>query len=216
MPYLDGSNFERNPIAAAARIGMQLPAAANALAFMHWIGDEDRGLSDVMYSDNTFFLIDNGLCGPGTSTPLRGYHPTPEVYTTDRIILKCYGGGKPSFVEFLLGALQFDAKVFAAPGALQAIEDLSDETIREVVSLVHVDKDVATTLILRRATIRNDYSLWLAQADNSASQSRRPEIDPNCSRVTNQRQAGFQTPSARTSCELPNPRAFAHQSRGEP
>ena len=55
QPYIEGATLEQNKIAGALRIGIQLITVADILAFLHWIGDEDRGLSDVMFSDDQLF-----------------------------------------------------------------------------------------------------------------------------------------------------------------
>jgi len=166
MPLLaNGKSLEQNPCAGAARIGMQIEKVADVFAFMHWIGDEDRSLSDVMCEGDRIYLIDNGLCGPrpGPTKKLRGYHPTPEVYNERSITLKCYGS-KPSFVEFVLKKLELADNLLLDPGALHTIAALPDIVIQKVVASVGVDEDVARTLIQRKATIIEDYKAWFAEA----------------------------------------------------
>jgi len=164
MREVKGKAFEENRLAGAARIGMQAESVGDVLAFMHWIGDEDRGLADVMYEGNNFLLIDNGLCGPGNNPKLRGYHPDPNAFSHDRVIMKCYGGGKQSFVEFIIKEVEFNVQRLQEPAVLRRIGGLDDGVVKEVVERLGIDVPVAKTLIERRSTIAADYDSWLAEA----------------------------------------------------
>src|SRR5262249_46636546 len=98
------------------------------------------------------------------STKLRGYHPTPEVYTRDRIVLKCYGGGKSSFVEFVIKRMDLEHRLLFAPPVLDRIVDLEEDVIEEVVESVKVNIPAAKTLVQRKATIHADYRSWFSEA----------------------------------------------------
>jgi hypothetical protein len=59
MPFLSNySTLQSRPREAPAVINRHLQEVANILGFMHWVGDEDRGLADMMYSSEQIVLID--------------------------------------------------------------------------------------------------------------------------------------------------------------
>lgn len=164
MPLLNGKSVEEDQEGGASRLRMQSGRVGDAFAFMHWIGDEDRGLADVMYEGERFLLIDNGLCGPGQGPKLRGYHPDPAAFSAERVVLKCYGGGKMSLVEFAFYHLEAEQRSLAEPSALQRITELQDHVIEQVVASLGINMAVATTLIQRKATITADYHAWFTEA----------------------------------------------------
>ena len=143
---------------------MRVNEIGNALAFLHWLGDEDRGLTDVMFERDDFVLIDNGLCGPGTHSWLRGYHPTPDAYSRARIILKCYGGGKKSFVEFLLKDLAIDPQLLGGAQMIERIEAFDDDAIAFICTSTGVNAKAGRILMARKLSLRGDYAEWLRQA----------------------------------------------------
>ncbi len=167
MRYVDqepAGSFEENPTAGALRVKSRINEIGNALAFLHWLGDEDRGLTDVMFERDEFVLIDNGLCGPGTDNRLRGYHPTPDAFSRARIILKCYGGGKKSFVEFLLKDLAIDPHLLGGRQMIERIEAFDDDPIALICALTGVNAAAGRILMARKHSLRNDYAEWLQQA----------------------------------------------------
>lgn len=81
MPRIIGPTVEADQQQAKRLVRSGPADVADMFAFMHWIGDEDRGRADVMIEGERLVLIDNGLCGPGWSDRLRGAHPHPSVET---------------------------------------------------------------------------------------------------------------------------------------
>jgi len=163
MPFLKGETLENKRLPAASRVGMDPNGVADVFAFMHWIGDEDRGLSDVMLVGGKFILIDNGLCGPGQSDQLRGYHPWPQTYSDEQIVKKCYFR-KPSLVAFVLRDTELPHHLFASPPVLERIPQIPEDVVREVVRSVGIPDPVAESLIARKATIEADYQQWFMRA----------------------------------------------------
>jgi hypothetical protein len=117
----------------------------------------------VMLTENQITLIDNGLCGPGDSPKLRGYHPFATAFTEDRIVMKCYPN-KASFVEFVLGHRDLPVGALAVPNVIDWIGALSDEAIHEIVRGAGVNAVVARTLNDRKRTLAADYRDWLGRA----------------------------------------------------
>jgi hypothetical protein len=138
---------------------------ADVFAFMHWVGDEDRGLTDIMLVNGQFVLIDNGLCGPGPDDRLRGYHPDAGVFSTDQILKKCYPG-KPSLVAFVLRDAKLPREQFECPPVLRRIADLSDQDVIDICQTAKVGSQVADVLNTRRLTLNDDYRGWLASASS--------------------------------------------------
>jgi hypothetical protein len=156
-------SFAEDPTAAAERVRSRVPDIGNALAFLHSLGDEDRGVTDVMFERDNILLIDNGLCGPGTDEFLRGYHPTPDLFSRARIILKCYSWKKP-FVEFLLEDLTLDPQQLGGSQMLDRIEAFPDDAIALICNSTGVNAAAARVLMTRKQTIKGDYAEWLQQA----------------------------------------------------
>lgn len=163
MPWLAGSTVEEKRPAAAAWIATNTAATADILGLMWWMGDEDRGLTDVMLSDRRLILIDNGLCGPGLDPKLRGYHPTPEAYGREQIVKMC-NSSKPSFVEFVLRDCELDHGLFATPNVLQRISEFDEGVIKEVTQAAKVSDYVAPILIDRKREVQSDYGSWFREA----------------------------------------------------
>ena len=164
MDLVMGKTVQDDQVRAAQWVEANGARVADIFAFMHWIGDEDRGLSDVMLDPTGLVLIDNGLCGPGQNDKLRGYHPTPEVYTPDRILLKCYGGGKPSFVEFVLKIGGMKLGELRLPGVIPKIAALSLDDLREIIECVGVPENNAQVLYERGQNLSEDYAKWFDEA----------------------------------------------------
>jgi hypothetical protein len=161
MPFLDGATAASDPAGAIAAVGLAPAAAGDLLAFMHWIGDEDRGLDDVMAVGGRLLLIDNGLCGPGRpESGLRGYHPLWEAFDAGAKLRKCYGG-KRAFVEFVLRDAGLPHATFAGPPVIGRIQSLASETIRRVVGHLGLHARVAAVLAERTRHLAHEYEQWL-------------------------------------------------------
>lgn len=163
MPRLAGEVVERVRDAAKAAVTESPADAADIFAFMHWIGDEDRSLADVMLVDGRLVLIDNGLCGPGRDSRIRSYHPMPDPDPT-RLVLKCYGGGKPALVEFVLRDAAVSSNLLADPPVISRIEALGDAAVENFVGASSVEGWVADVLNARKSTLRSEYTGWLSRA----------------------------------------------------
>ena len=166
MPFLQGSTVAQSKPASAIRVAWNASAIADLFAFMHWIGDEDRGVDDVMLIDDRFVLIDNGLCGPGApESGLRGYHPNWEDFrhNSEAKVKKCYPG-KPSFVAFVLRDLALPMDFIPLPSAIDRIMTITDEAIREIATHCRVASSVSGELIHRKAHLAIEYREWFSQA----------------------------------------------------
>jgi hypothetical protein len=165
MPLLSGSSVadSRRRATELARSAPSL--LANLFAFMHWVGDEDRGLGDVFLADDTFVLIDNGLCGPGRDPVLRGAHPDAGVYrgNPERIVKKCYPH-KASLVAFVLRDAGVPASELRRPNVIESIEALPDRAVRQIVQTAGLASWIGDVLIVRQGVIRGSYLEWLSQA----------------------------------------------------
>lgn len=164
MPLLSGVTINKSRSQAGEILSNKAVLAANIFAFMHWVGDEDRGLEDMMLVNNEIILIDNGLCGPGPSDKIRGYHPTPEVYNYEMITKKCYGGGKRSFVAFVIRDLKLSLEKLSFPPVIGRIESLTDGAIAAFATSLLLDGYVTEKLIMRRDSLQTDYAEWLIKA----------------------------------------------------
>jgi hypothetical protein len=165
MPYLGETTMEKDMAQAKEVVNRDPPTVADIFAFMHWIGDDDRSLSDVMLVGGKLVLIDNGMCGPGRDSRIRSYHPMPDTNPA-RLILKCYGGGKKALVEFVLRTAGVSPALLAAPPIINRIEALSRDAIHELVLASNIEPWVAEKLSERKQTLRAEYTTWLEQAVN--------------------------------------------------
>ncbi len=168
MPLLKGETVQKKREAAASCIGRKPEAAADIFAFMRWVGDEDRGLCDVMLVDGELVLIDNGLCGPGDDALLRGYHPTPEAYQNNNNwrVKMCNCSGKRSLVSFVLRDLELPHRLFATPPALERIIRLSDDAVYRTAEEAGIKRDYAKILVDRKQAAYRDYDEWFGEASN--------------------------------------------------
>jgi hypothetical protein len=166
MQILDGppAIAERELAIDVARADPGL--VANLFAFCHWIGDEDRGLSDVLIVNRRFVFIDNGLCGPGTHPAMRGSHPFPEHFTPEQLVKKCYPG-KPSFVAFVFRVVGISCVQLAAPSVVDVIERLPDDTVDNVIRESGLPQWISQTLNSRKRTLRRDHGDWLNWAHHA-------------------------------------------------
>lgn len=160
-PYLTGTTIADNREEAEQWIKNNLSSVADILAFMHWIGDEDRSINDLMLVDDELILIDNGLCGPRNGErELRSYHPSPLDFSAQQIIKKCHPG-KPSFVDFLFGVLGLSTEVFMSPGVIGKILAIDTKKIAQIVADCGLSQETINTLVNRRITLQSDYHRWL-------------------------------------------------------
>jgi hypothetical protein len=163
MPFLGGPTVAMSKPASAIRVAWNPAAVADIFAFMHWIGDEDRGLDDVILDGDRLVLIDNGLCGPGRpESPLRGYHPQWEVFREENRLKKCYGG-KPSLVAFVFRDLRLPHGFFASPPVIERINDVTHEELQVLADYCGVERRVADVLIGRKASLASDFQDWFGQ-----------------------------------------------------
>jgi hypothetical protein len=165
MPWLNGSTVEGAKDQAMQLVLTAPDCIAELFAFMHWVGDEDRGLVDVFLEDGRLVLIDNGLCGPGRDSLLRGAHPSPGTYHTqpDSLIEMCYPG-KPSLVAFVLRDVRISITEVRSPKVIDRIQALSDAAIHAIVQAAGLGSWIGDILILRRELIQASYLEWLAKA----------------------------------------------------
>lgn len=67
MPLYEGQTISDSKETAKIVARKCVSDVANMFGFMHWLGDEDRGLDDIMFKKDEYeceiILIDNGLCG---------------------------------------------------------------------------------------------------------------------------------------------------------
>lgn len=163
MRLLIGDPVSKMKDSAIELVNRAPERVADLFAFMHWIGDEDRGLGDVFIADDHLTLIDNGLCGPNIHDYLRGYHPFPEVYGYENRVKMCYGG-KSSFVAFVLRDCGIRQPQLDNPDVLDRIEQLNSTSIENITSSLSLSNYVAIKLANRTRTLRNEYGDWLKRA----------------------------------------------------
>lgn len=165
MPWLNGSTVERDKDQAMQLVRTGPGHIADLFVFMHWVGDEDRGLMDVYLEGGRLVLIDNGLCGPGRDSLLRGTHPSPGTYHVqqDSLIKMCYPG-KPSLVAFVLRDVRVSLTEVRSPKAINRIQALSDAAIQAIVQAAGLGSWIGDILILRRELVQASYLEWLAKA----------------------------------------------------
>jgi hypothetical protein len=171
MEWLEGPTLMNDLDAATKTVRSNTGCIANLLAFMHWIGDEDRGLNDVILDEGQLVLIDNGLCGPGGDDVLRGAHPDCGVFWGNRVALltKCYPH-KGSFVEFVLSHVAISTSSLQRATVIDNIQNLPTDAIRRIVDATGLERWVADELIARQLRLRNDYLDWLSQAAQVCSE----------------------------------------------
>jgi hypothetical protein len=165
MPMLVGSTVSQSRAETIEAIRAAPGQAANVFAFMHWVGDEDRGLADVFLVKNELILIDNGLCGPGRDCLVRGAHPNPEVYraNSEALVKKCYPG-KQSLVAFVFRDSGVSAMKMREPKAIENIEAIPDRAVTQMVQVAGLPSWIGEVLILRKPLLRSSYLEWLSQA----------------------------------------------------
>jgi len=163
MPFLSGQTLRlRNPSAETV-ISRQIRRIASLLAATYWLGDEDRGVDDVMLVGDTLVFVDNGLTGPRRGSRLRGAHPRESVFGSREIAKRCYPG-KPSFSMRLLRDMRIAPELIRDAQVIGRIESLADADIFEIVVAARMDRWVGEVLIRRRDVLRQDYESWLETA----------------------------------------------------
>jgi len=171
LPFIQGSNlksFFDQSIKKLEILKHHQESWKNILAFYHWIGEEDRGLTDVMIDNDKIIFIDHGLSGPGHSNRLRSVHPYPEKFKPDDIIRKCFPG-KKSLVDFIFKDLGINPKDLYNLPIINFIEALPEYIISSYVnSLPLIDsngndfrKKYKYVLIKRQKNLRKDFQDWI-------------------------------------------------------
>lgn len=148
----------------------QLRDLCNVLTFCHWIGDEDRGMEDVLWLEGRPCLIDQSLSGPPSNQYIRGsrcrgthfQRNDPDLFSPEQIIKKC-PSGKPSLVAHLLRDHRVQLPIPSALGLIQRT-DLSE--LAEVVEYYSISTRVTEQLAERLKTLDNDFRIWQNHAEN--------------------------------------------------
>lgn len=132
-------------------------------AYMHWIGDDDKGLEDVMLRSGRLVLVDNGLTGPPMfPSPLRSAHPYPGQWRNDpKDIARKSCPNKSSIVEFVFKTAKVPTDHVSLPRFIERCEGLDAGGIRAVIDSVGMNPQIANTLDKRRKTLRGDYAEWI-------------------------------------------------------
>jgi hypothetical protein len=164
MPFADSRDL--GSIDSSQRgyiLKSQTPTSlANLLVFSHWIGDDDRGIQDVVLFDNIVTYIDLGMCGPphpSMNSPLRSTHPGHLAYNKTAIWQKC-NPHKQSLVSQILSYCPqtFDVN---SPPAINKIELLANDDIHTIAKFSEIEPYIADELILRKKTLHDEYLEWL-------------------------------------------------------
>jgi hypothetical protein len=166
MPLLKFPSLDRLTASQKEFAFQDFSELANLLCFMHWIGDEDRGTSDVFVVNGGPLLIDNGLCGPGRDSLVRSAHPYPERYHAcfGAWLKKCHPG-KPSFVAHILRSASVDQRrILEKPSIVSAIERLTETDLVAVGTTARLASWVVQKLKERQQSLSTSYFEWLRDA----------------------------------------------------
>lgn len=163
MHRIAGSTVSLDPEGASRFIRSHPDKLADIFAFSLWIGDEDRGLDDVMLENGSLVLIDNGLSGPGRSSVLRSAHPAECLYRPIDVTRMCFPF-KKSFVEFAIRRLSEPNRQLAVPKVIDRIAGLRDTDLEQAVLHSQLPPWMASALVQRRDTLGDDYVKWLKAA----------------------------------------------------
>lgn len=146
----------------------QLVELSNVLAFCHWIGDEDRGVEDILWIEGRPCLIDQSLSGPPShiltkGNECRGTHFQREdrqLFSHEQVLKKC-PSGKASLVAHLL---RYHKAQLPRPTVLDLIKqtDLSD--LAQLVKYYSMPDLVAKQLVDRLDTLDADFWEWQSEA----------------------------------------------------
>lgn len=142
------------------QLGMSSSKCVDLLVASYWLGDEDRGLEDVMIVDDQWYFIDFGLSGPGRSDRIRSAHPEPQCYHHKQKTLRCYGGKGISFIEFVSKVYEDLIDRINRSIMVQEIEGIAQEEIMLAVEYSQLDNQVTETLLRRQEALRQDIVEW--------------------------------------------------------
>ena len=170
MPYISGDNLRDfiNKGKSLRFLKYNPKTVMNVLVFYHWIGEEDRGLEDVIIYKRKMIFIDHGLAGPGHDKRLRSVHPSPNSYGENDIIRKCFPG-KKALVDFIFKDLGINLKSQLEPSVIDFIEIMPKFIISSYIKPFKL-KDpngndfrsrYKEELINRQKTIRRDFQEWI-------------------------------------------------------
>ncbi len=165
MDFIEGHSLFSNRIASEIWVRNHIRVVADIFSYMHWIGDDDRGLEDIMMIGNKLLLVDNGLTGPPTFTsPLRSSHPHPQTLSRNPIQLlkKCFPG-KSSFVAFAIRDLRVSCDELKSPGFIDRCLALDSDDLHGIVEGLGMQTSIANVLDSRRLTLRDEYHEWIEQ-----------------------------------------------------
>ena len=163
MDFLHGHTLLDDRAAAANWVRNHIRDVADIFAYMHWIGDEDRGLEDIMLVGDELVLVDNGLTGPPVfDSPLRGTHPMVDYFINNpkQILKKCFPG-KPSFVAFVIRDLRISCEDLKNPGFIDRCVAMNSIDIRGIVEGLGMHPMIADVLDRRRRTLQDEYAEWI-------------------------------------------------------
>jgi hypothetical protein len=133
MEQLPGRNvgdcLQSSDSASRQTICKQVSEIESLLVFAYWLGDEDRGLGDVMLSDGQIVFIDFGLSGPGNHKSRRGAHPHGGYYKPIDLVRMCVKG-KLSFAGLVMEQLKLP--ISHEPQMVEFIEGLKPDDCGEL------------------------------------------------------------------------------------
>lgn len=171
MDHIHGNTASEAPDLSATILSNQAASIGDLLCFMHWIGDEDRGLNDIMLVNDDFLAIDGGLCGPREESGVfRSAHPHIKSYPPKHILRKCYPKKEPSLVEFVINVVSLDIKQLQDPRIIESINTLHDDSIKQVVDASGLAPYIADIMIDRKKSIAQDFHDWLREAFHQLKQ----------------------------------------------
>jgi hypothetical protein len=163
MDFLDGCAMAADRVAAEIWVRNHIRVVADIFAYMHWIGDDDRGLEDIMMVENKLLLVDNGLTGPPVfESPLRSSHPSRAslAKNTKQMLKKCYPG-KPSFVAFVIRDLRVSCDELRFPDFIDRCLAMDSNDIQGIIEGLGMKPSIANVLDSRRRTLPDEYAEWL-------------------------------------------------------
>ncbi len=163
MDWIDGNSLLQDKTAAETVVRSQIQVFADIFAYMQWIGDDDRGLEDIMMVGNKLLLVDNGLTGPPTiDSPLRSAHPGIELFAHNPIqVLKRCVPSKPSFVAFVMRDLRVSCDELKHPDFIDRCVALHSDDLHGIIEGLGMQPSIANVLDSRRQTLRDEYHEWI-------------------------------------------------------
>lgn len=168
MEFLNGSDLESkrrtDSQSVDEAIRLQARTIESFLAFAYWLGDEDRGLKDVMMVNGELVFIDFGLSGPGRHQGRRGAHPVDRYYREIDPIRMCICE-KWSFAGLVIEEVK--ASLAAQPDIIDHIEAIDQTALRSVVKRSGLNDWISDDLCERVTTLRRDFADWHSKAHQS-------------------------------------------------